>query len=130
MPTLVSRLPAVQHVRSEHFCLTMPLAPLRAGYSFFISAWVYPIVVHWAWSGYGWLGYGRNPALSHLFGAGFIDYAGSGVVHMVGGISGLWGAVLVGPRMGRFDSNGNPVDMPGHSATLVVLGTVLLWFGW
>ena len=49
---------------------------------------------------------------------------------MVGGFTGMWGCILVGPRMGRFDSNGNPVDMPGHSATLVVLGTVLLWFGW
>jgi Amt family ammonium transporter len=48
---------------------------------------------------------------------------------MVGGFTGLMGAIFVGPRLGRFDSNGNPVDMPGHSATLVVLGTVLLWFG-
>jgi Amt family ammonium transporter len=99
------------------------------GYSFFISAWVYPIVVHWAWSQYGWLGYGRWQ-LNHLFGSGYIDFAGSGVVHMVGGFSGMWACILVGPRMGRFDSNGKPVDMPGHSATLVVLGTVLLWFGW
>ncbi len=101
----------------------------NAGYSFFISAWVYPIVVHWCWSPYGWLGYPRWQ-LSHLFRSGYIDFAGSGVVHMVGGLSGMWGSILVGPRMGRFDSNGNPVDMPGHSATLVVLGTVLLWFGW
>jgi ammonium transporter, Amt family len=100
------------------------------GYSFFISAWVYPVVVHWVWSLYGWLGYVRFSGLSQLFGAGMIDFAGSGVVHMVGGFSGMWGCILVGPRMGRFDSNGNPVDMPGHSATLVVLGTVLLWFGW
>ena len=49
---------------------------------------------------------------------------------MVGGLSGLMGCILVGPRLGRFDSNGKPVDMPGHSATLVVLGTCLLWFGW
>ncbi len=98
------------------------------GYSFFISAWVYPIVVHWAWSAYGWLGYAR--VTTQMFASGYIDFAGSGVVHMVGGLSGMWGCILVGPRMGRFDSNGNPVDMPGHSATLVVLGTVLLWFGW
>lgn len=55
---------------------------------------------------------------------------GSAVVHMTGGLAGLMGCILVGPRLGRFDSNGTPVDMPGHSATLVVLGTVLLWFGW
>ena len=106
---------------------SFPLLP--AGYSFFISAWVYPVIVHWAWSQYGWMGYGRN-GLTHFFNSGYIDFAGSGVVHMVGGFSGMWGCILVGPRMGRFDSNGNPVDMPGHSATLVVLGTVLLWFGW
>jgi Amt family ammonium transporter len=75
------------------------------------------------------MGYGRN-GLTHFFESGYIDFAGSGVVHMVGGFTGMWGCILVGPRMGRFDSNGNPVDMPGHSATLVVLGTVLLWFGW
>ena len=76
------------------------------------------------------MNYGRIYGKKHLFGAGYIDFAGSGVVHMVGGLSGMVGCVMVGPRMGRFDSNGLPVDMPGHSATLVVLGTVLLWFGW
>lgn len=104
---------------------------LYAGYSIFISAFVYPVVVHWVWSSWGWLGYIRwGGNAQHLFGAGMIDFAGSGVVHMTGGLSGLMGCILVGPRMGRFDSNGKPVDMPGHSATLVVLGTVLLWFGW
>lgn len=98
------------------------------GYSFFISAFVYPVVVHWVWAGNGWLSYFNTAA--PLFHSGMIDFAGSGVVHMVGGLAGLMGAILVGPRMGRFDSNGSPVDMPGHSATLVVLGTVLLWFGW
>jgi Amt family ammonium transporter len=57
------------------------------------------------------------------------DPLSAGVVHMVGGFTGLMGAIFVGPRLGRFDSNGNPFHMPGHSATLVVLGTVLLWFG-
>ncbi|KAG2488574.1 hypothetical protein HYH03_012893 [Edaphochlamys debaryana] len=99
-------------------------------YSFFISAFVYPVVVHWVWSAEGWLGYARNTAYSRLFGSGMIDFAGSGVVHMTGGLSGLVGCVLLGPRMGRFDATGRPIEMPGHSATLVVLGTVLLWFGW
>ncbi|KAF8065460.1 AMT1-1 [Scenedesmus sp. PABB004] len=98
------------------------------GYTIFISAWVYPIVVHWVWSPKGWLSAFNTEA--PLFGSGMIDFAGSGVVHMVGGLAGLMGCVLVGPRLGRFDSNGKPVDMPGHSATLVVLGTTLLWFGW
>mmetsp|Transcript_9779 Transcript_9779/g.21800 ORF Transcript_9779/g.21800 Transcript_9779/m.21800 type:complete len:465 (-) Transcript_9779:305-1699(-) len=101
------------------------------GYTWFISAWVYPVVVHWVWSSPGWLGYWRDDTFgTPLLNCGFIDFAGSAVVHMVGGFSGMWGAILVGPRMGRFDSNGDPVDMPGHSATLVVLGTCFLWFGW
>lgn len=97
------------------------------GYSLFISGFIYPVVVHWVWSVDGWLGYG---ALDPIFKAGMIDFAGSGVVHMVGGLAGLVGAVMVGPRLGRFDMNGKPVPMPGHSAILVVLGTMLLWFGW
>lgn len=105
--------------------LSLPAAYL--GYSVFISGFVYPVVVHWVWAVDGWLGYGTtNP----IFKAGMIDFAGSGVVHMVGGLAGLVGAVMVGPRLGRFDMNGAPVHMPGHSAILVVLGTCLLWFGW
>lgn len=65
-------------------------------------------------------------ALTHSM----MDFAGSGVIHMTGGLAGLCGAWLLGPRIGRFDAEGRPVDMPGHSAILVVLGTVLLWFGW
>jgi Amt family ammonium transporter len=68
-------------------------------------------------------------SLLTLLGYGTYLCVPAGVVHMVGGFTGLMGAIFVGPRLGRFDSNGNPVDMPGHSATLVVLGTVLLWFG-
>uniref|UniRef100_A0A383WE90 Ammonium transporter AmtB-like domain-containing protein n=1 Tax=Tetradesmus obliquus TaxID=3088 RepID=A0A383WE90_TETOB len=97
-------------------------------YTVFISAWVYPVIVHWVWSPKGWLS--AFNTVSPLFGSGMIDFAGSAVVHMTGGLAGLMGCIMVGPRLGRFDSNGQPVDMPGHSATLVVLGTVLLWFGW
>lgn len=99
-------------------------------YTILISAWVYPIIVHWVWDEDGWLGAGRLTADNLLFGSGMIDFAGSAVVHMTGGLTGLMGAWIVGPRLGRFDSNGKPVDMPGHSATLVVLGTCLLWLGW
>ncbi|CAK9164219.1 unnamed protein product [Ilex paraguariensis] len=95
-------------------------------FSFFLSGFVYPIVAHWVWSSSGWLNHGS----SGLFGSGAIDFAGSGVVHLVGGIAGLWGSFIEGPRVGRFDAFGKPVAMRGHSAALVVLGTFLLWFGW
>eukprot|EP00179_Madagascaria_erythrocladioides_P014093 CAMPEP_0198365446 /NCGR_PEP_ID=MMETSP1450-20131203/154176_1 /TAXON_ID=753684 ORGANISM="Madagascaria erythrocladiodes, Strain CCMP3234" /NCGR_SAMPLE_ID=MMETSP1450 /ASSEMBLY_ACC=CAM_ASM_001115 /LENGTH=540 /DNA_ID=CAMNT_0044072897 /DNA_START=131 /DNA_END=1753 /DNA_ORIENTATION=+ len=88
------------------------------GYAFFLTGFVYPVVSHWVWGG-GWA--------SDL---GVIDFAGCSVVHMVGGFAGLMGAAIVGPRLGRFDSEGKVVPMPGHSATLATLGTFILWFGW
>ncbi|PIA32185.1 hypothetical protein AQUCO_04500053v1 [Aquilegia coerulea] len=97
-------------------------------FSFFLTGFVYPIVAHWVWSSNGWLTASSSSEL--LFGSGAIDFAGSGVVHLVGGIAGLWGAFVEGPRVGRFDAFGKPVRMRGHNATLVVLGTFLLWFGW
>lgn len=96
-------------------------------FSFFLSGFVYPVVAHWVWSSGGWL----CPSSSDLlFGSGAIDFAGSGVVHLVGGVAGLWGSLIEGPRVGRFDAFGKPVPIRGHNATLVVLGTFLLWFGW
>ena len=96
-------------------------------YSSFLTGFVYPVVSHWFWSSDGWAS-ATNEDL--LFGSGVIDFAGSGVVHMVGGIAGLWGALIEGPRIGRFDQTGQPIALRGHSASLVVLGTFLLWFGW
>ncbi|KAG2429741.1 hypothetical protein HXX76_010525 [Chlamydomonas incerta] len=121
------------------FCATAATIPAGAvaerfnfnaylGYSLFLGGFVYPVVAHWVWCPTGWLGYGK--ATAPFLGAGMVDFAGSGVVHMTGGLAGLTGAWLVGPRLGRFDMDGRPVPMPGHSAILVVLGTVLLWFGW
>ena len=97
-------------------------------YSSFLTGLVYPIVSHWFWSADGWASPARTDNL--LFGSGVIDFAGSGVVHLVGAIAGLWGALIEGPRIGRFDHAGRAVTMRGHSGTLVVLGTFLLWFGW
>uniref|UniRef100_A0A803KNM9 Ammonium transporter n=2 Tax=Chenopodium quinoa TaxID=63459 RepID=A0A803KNM9_CHEQI len=97
-------------------------------YSSFLTGFVYPVVSHWFWSADGW----ASPfnADNLLFGTGAIDFAGSGVVHMVGGVAGLWGAFIEGPRIGRFDRNGRSAVLRGHSGSLVVLGTFLLWFGW
>lgn len=97
-------------------------------YSSLLTGFVYPVVVHWFWSNDGW---GSAFASSHLlFGSGVIDFAGSGVVHLVGGVAGFWGSFIEGPRIGRFDHSGKGVALKGHSASLVVLGTFLLWFGW
>lgn len=91
-------------------------------YAFFLTGFVYPVVSHWVWDSSGFL--------YSLLDQGMIDFAGCSVVHMVGGFAGLAGAVVVGPRFGRFNSEGKPMPMPGHSATLCTLGTFLLWVGW
>ncbi|HCS41173.1 MAG TPA: ammonium transporter [Anaerolineaceae bacterium] len=91
-------------------------------YSFFISAIIYPISGHWIWGG-GWLAI-------LPFGAGFKDFAGSTVVHSVGGWLGLMGALALGPRIGKFTKDGKPRLIPGHSITLAVLGVFILWLGW
>jgi Amt family ammonium transporter len=86
-------------------------------YSFIVSALIYPIYGHWVWGG-GWLA-----------NMGALDYAGSGVVHAVGGFVALTGAVVVGPRMGKF-VNGVAQELPAHSTPFVVVGTFILFFGW
>lgn len=91
-------------------------------YSFFISAIIYPVSGHWIWGG-GWLA-------TLPFGAGFKDFAGSTVVHSVGGWLALLGATALGPRLGRFTKDGKAVAIPGHSISLVVLGVFILWLGW
>ncbi|CAO2039706.1 unnamed protein product [Urochloa humidicola] len=100
-------------------------------YSAVLTGFVYPVVFHWFWSADGWASAGRTSG-PLLFGSGVIDFAGSGVVHLVGGVAGFWGALIVGPRLGRFDAHGKlvPIRFRAHSASLVVLGTFLLWFGW
>ena len=92
-------------------------------YSVFLTAIVYPVFGSWAWGslykGDGW-----------LEGLGFIDFAGSTVVHSVGGWGALAGAMVVGPRLGRFTVEGKPRAMPGHNLVLATLGMFILWFGW
>ena len=97
-------------------------------YSIVISLVIYPILGHWIWGG-GWL-WTLGDASGLLAGGGFRDFAGSTVVHSVGGWAALIGAILVGPRFGRFNKDGKPVVIPGHSVALAFLGTMILWFGW
>lgn len=94
-------------------------------YSVVISAIVYPIEAHWTWGG-GWL----STLAIGSWTDGFTDYAGSNIVHMVGGISALIGAKILGPRIGKYDKKGNPKAIPGHSLTLGALGVFILWMGW
>ena len=88
-------------------------------YSAVISAVVYPIEAGWVWNGQGWLAQ-----------LGFIDFAGSCVIHMVGGISGLIGAILLGPRIGKYGKDGNSRAILGHNIPIAALGTFILWFCW
>ena len=88
-------------------------------YSAVISLVVYPIEAGWVWNGQGWLAQ-----------LGCIDFAGSIVIHMVGGISALVGAIILGPRIGKYGKNGKVNAIPGHSITLGALGVFILWFAW
>ena len=87
-------------------------------YSIVISLIIYPIEGHWSWGG-GWL--------SEL---GFHDFAGSTVVHLCGGVLALAGAIVLGPRVGKYDKNGKSKAIPGHNLTLCALGVFCLWVGW
>ncbi|PKM87398.1 MAG: ammonium transporter [Firmicutes bacterium HGW-Firmicutes-12] len=87
-------------------------------YSIVITAIIYPVVGHWIWGG-GWLSE-----------RGMVDFAGSTVVHSVGGWAALVGAYLLGPRIGKYTKDGKPNAIPGHNITLGALGVFILWFGW
>jgi len=91
---------------------------------------IYPVVVYWGWSGSGALNFTNDEGESKsLVGPAFMDFAGSGIVHLVGGIGALSGAIIVGPRNGRFDPE-TEAEFDGHSVPFCVLGTFFLWFGW
>jgi len=87
-------------------------------YSVFITAFIYPIVGHWIWGG-GWLS-----------NKGMVDFAGSTVVHSVGGWAALAGAIILGPRLGKYNKDGSSNAIPGHNIPLAALGVFILWFGW
>jgi Amt family ammonium transporter len=87
-------------------------------FSFVLVAFIYPIAGHWAWGG-GWLA-----------DVGFSDFAGSTVVHSVGGWAALAGVIVLGPRLGKFNKDGSANPLPGHNMTSATLGTLILWLGW
>jgi ammonium transporter, Amt family len=95
-------------------------------YGLFMSMFVYPLFGNWVWGG-GWLAdLGANFGLGH----GHVDFAGSSVVHMVGGVAALAGAIVLGPRIGKFTKAGKPVAIPGHHIPMALVGTLILAFGW
>ncbi len=94
--------------------------------SLFLAAITYPLYANWAWGG-GWLSQlGKNYGLGH----GYCDFAGSGVVHAVGGLTALAVAMILGPRIGKYNRDGKPNAMPGHDVVLTLTGCFILAFGW
>jgi Amt family ammonium transporter len=95
-------------------------------YSFFMAGFLYPLFGNWAWGG-GWL---AHLGLSMDFGHGYVDFAGSGVVHAVGGLSALAGAIVIGPRIGKYGRDGTVHTIAGHNIPMAILGVFILLFGW
>lgn len=87
-------------------------------FSFVLTLVIYPIVGHWVWGG-GWLA-----------DLGFMDFAGDTVVHSLGGWAALAGAIILGPRIGKYGKDGKPRAIPGHNMSLAVIGLFVLWLGW
>src|SRR5574344_730943 len=99
-------------------------------YSVFISLLIYPISGHWTWGG-GWLMTGDEGSfMMSTFGATFHDFAGSAVVHSVGGVLAFIGAIALGPRLGKYGKDGKSRAIPGHNLMAAALGVFILWFGW
>jgi ammonium transporter, Amt family len=95
-------------------------------YACFVGTIIYPIYGNWVWGG-GWLAtLGKNFGIGH----GHVDFAGSSVVHMTGGVLALVGAWLLGPRIGKYNKDGTPNAIPGHNIPMAIIGTFILAFGW
>lgn len=99
-------------------------------YTIAISVLIYPVSGHWSWGG-GWLSNADPDSfMMSVFGYTFHDFAGSTVVHSVGGWIALVGAAILGPRLGKYGKDGKSKAIPGHNLTLACLGVFILWFGW
>ena len=95
-------------------------------YTIVLTSFIYPVVVHWGWAG----GWSSAFIENRLFGCGLLDFAGSGVVHMTGGMAALCASFIVGPRLGRFNQDGSSNNLPQQSPVFQTLGTLILWLGW
>jgi len=94
--------------------------------SFFISMFLYPFFANWVWGG-GWMAtLGKNFGIGH----GVVDFAGSAVVHSMGGMIALSGAIVLGPRIGKFKKDGTARAFPGHNIPMAIIGTIILFFCW
>jgi Amt family ammonium transporter len=99
-------------------------------YTVCISVLIYPVSGHWTWGG-GWLMNGEEGSfMIDTFGAAFHDFAGSTIVHSVGGWVALVGAAILGPRIGKYGRDRKSKAIPGHNLTIAALGVFILWFGW
>ena len=100
-------------------------------YSFGVSGFIYPIIGHWAWGPDGFLALmGSEGHFLPWLGTSFHDFAGSTIVHTIGGMIALAGAIVLGPRLGRKFKRDGGGPMPPHDLTIAVIGGLILWFGW
>src|SRR3989449_512142 len=120
--------------RAKNAAATIPTGALAerwkfsafAVFSVFVGAFIYPIYANWTWGG-GWLAMlGKNLGLGH----GHVDFAGSSVVHMTGGVMAFVAAALLGPRRGKYNADGSVNAIPGHNLPMALVGTFILAFGW
>jgi ammonium transporter, Amt family len=95
-------------------------------YGFWVSMVIYPFFGAWTWGG----GFLAQMGTKWNLGHGYVDFAGSGVVHAIGGFTALGGAMVIGPRIGKYNKDGTPNTLPGHNLTMAMLGCFILAFGW
>tara|TARA_Y100001970_G_scaffold66140_1_gene84519 strand:- start:4434 stop:5831 length:1398 start_codon:yes stop_codon:yes gene_type:complete len=95
-----------------------------------MTAFIYPVVVHWTWGG-GLIARFNAADGWNIGGSGvYSDFAGSGIVHLTGGVAALMGAIALGPRLGKYGPDGKPRAIPGHNIVFTVIGVFILWLGW
>ena len=99
-------------------------------FSALMTAFIYPVVVHWTWGG-GLIAKFNAADGWNIGGSGvYSDFAGSGIVHLTGGVAALMGAIALGPRLGKYGPDGKPRAIPGHNIVFTVIGVFILWLGW